>query len=143
MTPTVINGDRFMTGSREAGQAREAMALLRGPGGVLAVERAGRSEELPPELGHILQRVLDVMADGGSVTISAIPEVLTTTSAAALLDISRPTLMSLIRDGKIPAHKVGSHHRLKAEDVFAFRKARRARERAAFDALRELDDSDD
>lgn len=143
MTPTVINGDRFMTGAREADMARAATAALRGPDGVLAVERNGQSQELPPELGRILQRVLDVMADGGSLTISAIPEVLTTTSAAALLDISRPSLMGLIREGKIPAHKVGSHHRLRSEDVFAFRRARRTRERAAFDALRELDDSED
>ena len=30
------------------------------------------------------------------------------------------------------AHQVGTHHRLKSTDVFAARKVRRARERAAF-----------
>lgn len=49
--------------------------------------------------------------------------------------------MALVRAGEIPAHKVGSHHRLRASDVFAYRAARRDRERAALDALRELDDS--
>jgi excisionase family DNA binding protein len=70
-----------------------------------------------------------------------VPNVLTTTTAAAMLGLSRPTLMKMIADGEIPSHKVGSHHRLAAEDVLQAKCARRHRQRAAFSALRELDDS--
>lgn len=143
MSSTMVNGDRVLTSPHQAALAEDAVAALRGPEGALAIESGdGKREALPPELGRILQHVLDVMSTGGTVTISAIPEELTTTTAASILHMSRPTLMALIRDGDLPAHKVGSHHRLKSSDVFAFRAARRERERAAFDALRDLDDSD-
>ena len=36
--------------------------------------------------------------------------------------ISRPTLMKAIRSGDLPAHKVGSHFRIRTEDADAFRK---------------------
>lgn len=74
------------------------------------------------------------------MTIGSLPRELTTTTAAAVLSISRPTLMTLIKNGTIPAHKAGSHTRLYAEDVLTARAARRARERAAFARLRDLDD---
>ena len=77
------------------------------------------------------------MARGGAVTITSLPKEMTTTTAAAVLGVSRPTLMAMIREGRIPAHRVGSHHRLLADDVFAERSARRARERAAFVDLQE------
>lgn len=67
------------------------------------------------------------------------PAVLTTTTAAGILGISRPTLMKLIDKGEIPSHKVGSHTRLKAVDVYSALRARRERERAAFAELMELD----
>jgi excisionase family DNA binding protein len=83
--------------------------------------------------------VLDVMARGGTITIGSVPDVLTTSAAAGILGISRPTVIKMIRDGQLPAHRVGTHHRLKSEDVFAALKARRARERAAFLELMEIE----
>lgn len=83
------------------------------------------------------------MARGGTVTIGSVPEVLTTSAAAGILGISRPTLMKMINTGLIPSHKVGTHHRLRAEDVFAALRARRSRERAAFAELMELEGDED
>lgn len=141
MTPAVVHGDRLMTGDREAAMARDVVTALHGPEGFLRVQRTdGHSFDFPPELGRIVQYILDVMAGGGSVTVSAIPEELTTTAAAALLGISRPTLMGLIREGRLPAHKVGSHHRLMSADVLAHRMAQRSGERAALEAHRAAED---
>ncbi|MDN5789366.1 MAG: excisionase family DNA-binding protein [Micrococcales bacterium] len=129
-----------MTTQREAKLAGQILAGLEGPEGVLTVERHGeRVEPLPPELGQILQEVLRMMARGGTVTIGTLPKELTTTTAAAVLSISRPTLMGMIKEGRLPAHKVGSHTRLYADDVLAERSARRERERAAFAELRDID----
>ena len=47
---------------------------------------------------------------------------MTTTVAAQRIGISRPTLMKAIRSGDLPAHKVGSHFRIRTEDADAFRK---------------------
>ena len=47
---------------------------------------------------------------------------MTTTVAAQRIGVSRPTLMKAIRAGELPAHKVGSHFRIRTEDADAFRK---------------------
>ena len=141
MSATPTNAQRVLTTARDAAQAREVLKDLRGPEGSLIVERRGRGAvPLPPEVGRILPQVLDVMAAGGTVTVGMVPEEVTTSTAAGMLGVSRPTLMKMIREGEIPSHKVGTHHRLKASDVRAARRARRGRELAAFEALRELDD---
>lgn len=141
MATRVADGSRLMISQHEAALAGRVVQELAGPTGELIVEREGeRIDALPPEVGRLIQEVLTVLARGDTVTIGSLPQELTTTTAAAVLSISRPTLMAMIKDGAIPAHKVGSHTRLLTEDVLASRAARRARERAAFAQLRDLDD---
>ncbi len=135
---------RLMATPREMSLARDVLKHLEGPQGSLVVKRADSSVvEVPPEIGRLLQHVLSVMARGGTVTVGSVPEVVTTSAAAEILGISRPTLMKMIRGGEIPSHKVGTHHRLKSEDVFEALRMRRARERAAFERLLELEGIED
>lgn len=139
MTPIQQGTGRVLTTERESELARDVLSQLEGPSGKLTVERDGtRQGALPPEIGRVLQHVLDVMARGATVTIGTVPAELTTSAAAGVLGISRPTLMKMIREGTIPSHRVGSHHRLKSEDVFTALRARREPERAAFAELMEL-----
>lgn len=134
------NDNRVMTSQHENDLARSVLKDLEGAANVLVVEQNGqRRFALPPEIGRVLQHVIAVMASGGSVTVSSVPKELTTSIAAEILGVSRPTLMKMITEGKVPAHRVGSHHRLHADDVFAELRARRERERAAFAALLELE----
>ena len=122
-------------------QAHDVLGRLEGHAERLAVaEPAGTTESVPAELARIIALVLDAVAAGGTVTVGSLPEELTTTVAAEQLGISRPTLMRMIRDGEIAAHKVGAHHRLKTADVLALKRARLAKQRAAFDELRRLED---
>lgn len=51
-------------------------------------------------------------------------ELLTTTQAAALLDVSRTTLMKLIESGEVDHVMVGSHHRIPIQSVRSYRRAR-------------------
>lgn len=95
---------------------------------------------LPAELVGLVNRVLTAVARGERITVGTVPDELTTSVAATQLGISRPTLMKLIAAGEIPSHKVGSHTRVRTDDVVAFRKARLGRQRAAFDELRALDE---
>lgn len=140
---TSDTANRVMTTEREAHLAKSAFEALEGPEGRLLIDRGSDDTViLPPELGRILQDVLRAMANGGTVTVGAIPDALTTSAAAAVLGVSRPTLMKLVKDGVLPAHSVGTHARLKAEDVLAERAARRERQRAAFAAVRDLEDDD-
>jgi len=99
----------------------------------------GERLELPEGLANIVMGVFRGLANG-PVSIQMTPDELTTTVAADMLGVSRPTLMKWVRAGEIPSHKVGTHTRLKAIDVIEFRKSLSARRRAAFEALREWDE---
>ncbi|MDM2382326.1 helix-turn-helix domain-containing protein [Mycobacteroides abscessus subsp. abscessus] len=96
--------------------------------------------QIPSALAGLMRAVIDGVSRGATVTIHSLPRELTTTTAAKMLDMSRPTLMKLIAEKKLPAHKVGSHTRLLASDVTAFRSSQREAQRRAFDGLRELDE---
>lgn len=135
----VTDGIRVLTDERIASQAGDTLKVLAGPDGTLSAHHGERDILLPPEIGRALQQILEVMAGGGTVTVTAMPDELTTSSAAELLGVSRPTVMRMIADGELEASKVGSHHRLKREDVLAVLAARRRRERAALEHLMELD----
>jgi len=103
--------------------------------------RAADGEEtaLPAELQEILLRTLHSIASDGEVTIGRMPDHLTSTVAADVLGVSRPTLMKWARIGEIDSFKVGSHTRFRRDEVLRVR-ALRARERAvAHEALREFD----
>jgi excisionase family DNA binding protein len=97
---------------------------------------------VPAELAAILTEVVQIVAAGGTVTIGSMPDVLTTTSAADLLGISRPTLMKLIREGQIPGHKVGTRTRLHTADVLAYRDRLRKQQRAALQDLRDFEEAE-
>lgn len=87
------------------------------------IELTGReSQQLGDALNQVIQHVLHALASGQSIDVQVVPHDLTTTVAAQRIGISRPTLMKAIRAGELPAHKVGSHFRIRTEDADAFRK---------------------
>lgn len=95
------------------------------------------ARELGPELSQIMQQVIFLLSEGEKVVVSSRTQELTTTVAARELGMSRPTLMKHIKEGDIPAHKVGSHFRLRSEDVDAFRRRQLQERFEAFERLRE------
>lgn len=113
------------------------------PGVSLALKNSqGGDVPLPAELQHTLLSILHLIAEQdspGAVSIGHVPEELTSTVAADLLGVSRPTLMKWAKNGEIESFKVGSHTRFHREDVFALKEARRAQRRRALQELRELD----
>lgn len=100
----------------------------------------GRSVRIPAGIAGLMRTVIDGVSRGATVTIQSVPREITTTTAAKMLGVSRPTLMKMIQDGRLPAHKVGTHTRLLATDVTAFRAKQRDAQRTAFNELRELDE---
>jgi excisionase family DNA binding protein len=76
---------------------------------------------LPKAANALLYRLMNEMAQGNSVNIVADHAELTTQEAADLINVSRPHLIRLLEEGKIPFHKVGSHRRIKVSDLALFR----------------------
>lgn len=98
----------------------------------------GRQLPLSKATSALLEAVLHVAAKGGKVTFTTLPSEMTSAAAAAWLGISRPTLMKLVREKEIPAHKVGSHTRIKTDDLVKFKTKRNLAQKKAFADLRKL-----
>jgi excisionase family DNA binding protein len=68
---------------------------------------AGERIELPAEVFTVLREVVLAMAEGEAVTVAPHHQTLTTQEAADLLGVSRPTLVRLLEQGKIPYEQPG------------------------------------
>jgi excisionase family DNA binding protein len=95
----------------------------------------GENIPLPETVFHVLERVVEVMARGDSITVVPVGREVTTQQAANLLNVSRQYLVRLLDEGRIPFRRTGKHRRLRVEDVLSF-KEKRDRDRRA--GLREL-----
>lgn len=119
---------------------RERLAAFVAGGGdhAVAVRTEAGEIELPDAAGRAVLLLLEELGAGESVHVVTADAELTTQQAAALLGISRTFLIRLIDDGKLPAHLVGTHRRLRAADVLAY-KAHRAAKLAAVAAITAAD----
>lgn len=78
---------------------------------------ANKSAELPEGAIHLLKEILQLMANGKAVTLISSDSELSTQQAADILGVSRPHLVKLLEEGKIPYRKIGSHRRILFEDL--------------------------
>ena len=79
------------------------------------------SVELPPKVLQLLIDILAQMGAGNAISLIPIHAELTTQEAADLLNVSRPYLVLLLKEGKIPYRKVGTKRRILAKDVIKFK----------------------
>ena len=92
---------------------------------------------LPRESAEKVLALLDAERTTGAVVVP-VKELFTTTEAATMLGVSRPTLMKLVEAGDIVHVKVGTHHRIPAQAILEFQRTRRTRREKAAEALAEF-----
>ncbi len=95
----------------------------------------GKTQILPVTLYSFLCTLLADLKAGHSVTILQSNASLTTVEASKLLGMSRQFLIGLLEKGEIPCHKVGTHRRLYARDVLAYKAKRDAARSKTLDDL--------
>jgi excisionase family DNA binding protein len=69
----------------------------------------------------LLLEILTEIFKSNAITVMPIYAELSTQETAELLNISRPHLVELLEQGKIPFRKVGTHRRVLAKDVFDYK----------------------
>ncbi len=123
--------------AQAAGHAARALARLLTPprrrSRYIALRPEGGASEqdsvsVPREAFELFVKILEQMAQGNAVTVVPIHAELTTQEAANLLNVSRPFLVGLLEQGKIPFHKVGTHRRIRFEDLLAYKRQEEQRQ---------------
>jgi excisionase family DNA binding protein len=107
------------TGRVLASRLRDADSLkLR----IVDKRKSGETVELPAAAVRLLVRILEEMAEGNAVTLIPVHTELTTQEAADMLNISRPSLIQLLDEGKIEYRRVGTHRRVRFEALIDYKR---------------------
>lgn len=119
----------------ETGSRLLAGFIGKGPTAQIRVINSNQDITVPVGALRLLVDILAQMAQGNAVTIVPIHAELTTQQAADYLNVSRPFVVRLLEEGKIPFRKVGTHRRVRFEDLVKYREISLAEQKAAADEL--------
>jgi excisionase family DNA binding protein len=87
----------------------------------IEIEETSEKIKIPLSALKLLGDILKAMGQGKLISIVPIATEVTTQAAAEILGCSRPHLVKLLEDGKIPFTKVGKHRRIKFDDIMLYR----------------------
>jgi excisionase family DNA binding protein len=135
--------DNVLRAAPGEGDALEALRrqidhIVREHGAARLVGSDGESTEIPASALHAFKLVVEGMARGQTRTLVTHGNELTTQEAADLLHVSRPHVVKLLDDGTIPHYKVGTHRRVRIEDILDHRERRASTRREKLDELTRL-----
>ena len=93
------------------------------PSNSIEIEVEGEADhvKIPVSAFKFLSHILDLMAQGKAISIIPTDAEVTTQQAAEMLNVSRPHVVKLLEEGELPFHKVGTHRRIKLQDLEAYR----------------------
>jgi excisionase family DNA binding protein len=121
--------------ARLAAESSRILAVKR-PDHALRVQLDdGRVLTLPVAAAHLLEHLLTEMAHGNAVTLIPVHAELTTQEAADYLNVSRPYLVRLLEENAIAFHKVGTHRRVRFQDLKAYKDQMDAKREKAMSEL--------
>jgi len=88
----------------------------------IEIEGSNDKIVLPLSALKFLEEILKNMSQGEIISIVPVATEVTTQKAAEILGCSRPHLIKILEEGKIPFTKVGRHRRIMFEDVVAYKR---------------------
>ena len=121
-----------MTHHLSAQEVKLAQAALERPESI-------RLADLPAGIGQLLREALEEMGRGHAVRVLPVAAELNPNYAAGIMGFAPPTQWRLGVQERIPSWKVGTHRRVRLEEVTAFAKTQ---EGVAARALQEMADLD-
>lgn len=93
---------------------------------------------VPREATVLLAQILALLASGEGVQVIPDAAELTTQQAADFLNVSRPFLIGLLEAGEISFRKVGTHRRIRFEDIREYKRRDDLQRRKVADDLTAL-----
>jgi len=90
---------------------------------------------LPASAIQMLMDILVNISQGNAVQVVPVHAELTTQQAADILMVSRPYLVKLLDEMKIEYRKVGSHRRIRYNDLLKFKEQEERARKAVLDEL--------
>lgn len=87
----------------------------------IEIKETGLKIKIPLSALKLLGDILKAMGHGKLISLVTIEAEVTTQAAAEIIGYSRPYLVKLLEDGKIPFTKVGKHRRIKFDDIMKYR----------------------
>lgn len=118
-----------------ADKAGRTLDTLVGGPHPMSARIGAQTVDIPTPAVRLLREVLDQMANGKGVALTPLPAEVTTRQATQLLQVSRTHLVQLLDEGRIPCRRVGSHRRIRVEDILAYRRKTESSRREALDEL--------
>jgi len=106
----------------------------------IEIEETEEKIRIPINALRLLAKILMELSRGNPISIVPIATEITTQAAAELIGCSRPHIVRLLEEGKIPFTKVGKHRRIKYEDLAKFKKEMKSRQRNKIQELMQLDE---
>ncbi len=120
----------------ETAAVRTALQRLTSDEGLDIVGRdSGKAGELPELATSLIRRLLQDLAAGRAVTIIPLDADVSTFQAAEILNVSRPYVIKLLDAAAIPFHMVGTHRRIRLDDLLAYKERQDRIADAAMDEL--------
>lgn len=95
------------------------------------------SVAVPPAALKLIGQLLGALSEGRPVVLMPGKQELTTVEAANYLNVSRPFVIKEIEAGRLPHRMVGRHRRIAFEDLVAYERKMREKQRAALERMAE------
>lgn len=96
----------------------------------------GSRAALPQDIAETFAHIVRTLAGGKGVTVGEVNETLSTGEAADILQVSRPTMVKFLDEGRIPfVRPAGTHRRVKLGDLMAFQAQLRAERKEILTAM--------
>ena len=132
-------------GKEEQIEALDRLFKSKLPGLPVLVWQADETVEvpMPAPVCSLLGQVVHYLAQKRAVSVVSLEQELTTQQAANLLNVSRPYLIRLLDQGdpqgrKLPYHTVGTHRRIRFDDLIKYKHERDGERRRQLQELAAL-----
>jgi len=129
--------DQKLAASSIVQMRRAASGVKRHDFAKIKVQEQREFLRIPKKAFHLLVVILNNMAEGKSITLIPSEADISTQQAADVLNVSRPHIVKLLKEGIIPFKKVGTHRRIELKHLLEYEKTVNDKRKQKLDFLAE------